>query len=100
MPPQGESTGICIEDAIIFSRALMHHQKKDLSSIFEAYERLRRPSIDEAYDMAVRRWETVKDSGWFVYKLTSFLTPWILWWTARAREEEFSQDWSTTNIEV
>ena len=100
MPPQGESTGICIEDAVIFSRALMHHNEKDLMSIFAAYERIRRPSIDEAYDQAVKRWEVVKDSGWLVYQIKNFITPWFLWWTAKAREEEFSQDWSSAEIEV
>lgn len=78
----------------------MHHQEKDLASIFAAYERIRRAPIDEAYDQAVRRWEVVKDSGWLVYKIKIFLTPWILWWTAKAREEDFAQDWSTAHIEV
>jgi uncharacterized protein YecA (UPF0149 family) len=100
MPPQGESTGICVEDAIIFSRALMHHRERDLPSIFAAYEKVRRQNIDEAYDQAVKRWESVKDSGWLVHQIKSFLTPWILWWTAKAREEEFSQDWSTADVEV
>ena len=73
MPPQGESTGICIEDAIIFSRALMHHNERDLASIFASYEKVRRKTIDEAYDQAVARWEVVKDSGWLVYKIKSGL---------------------------
>lgn len=100
MPPQGESTGISIEDAIIFSRAMMHHQKRDLPAIFAAYERIRRPSIDKDYDTAVRRWENVKDSGWLAHQIRNFLTPWFLWWTAKAREEEFSQDWSTAKVDV
>jgi salicylate hydroxylase len=117
MPPQGESTGIiptaimfsltwasanpcsscvgiCIEDAILFSRALMHHRQKDLPTIFAAYEKIRRPNIDQAYNQAVQRWETVKDSGYLVHKMMTFLTPWFLWWTAKAREEEFSVDYA------
>ena len=100
MPPQGESTGICIEDAIIFSRCIMYHDRKDLSSIFTVYEKIRRPNIDKAYDEAVMRWENVKDSGWFAYKMRTLLTPWFLWWTAKAREEEFSHDWSEADIDV
>lgn len=91
---------MCIEDAITFSRALIHYKEKDIPSIFAAYERVRRPNIDEAYDQAVRRWEVVKDSGWLVYQIKCFLTPWLLWWTAKAREEEYSQDWSTADIVI
>ena len=100
MPPQGESTGICIEDAVIFSRCMMHHEQIALPYIFEAYERVRRPQIDKAYDEAVQRWEVVKDSGWLAYKMKAVLTPLYLWWTSKAREEDFSQDWSEADIEV
>ena len=79
---------------------MMHHKKRGLPAIFAAYEKIRRSHIDHAYDQAVSRWETVKDSGWFVYRIMIFLTPWILWWTAKAREEEFSQDWSEADIEI
>ena len=100
MPPQGESTGLCIEDAIVFSRALMKHKEHDLSSIFAAYEKVRRPHIDEAYDSAVRRWEVVKNSGWLAYQIKNMVTPWFVWWTAKAREQEYAQDSSNVDIEV
>lgn len=94
MPPQGESTGICIEDAILFSRALSQHNSKGIRTMLAAYEAFRRPHIDSAYDQAVQRWETVKDSGALAHRLKTFLTPWFLWWTAKARDEEFSLDYS------
>lgn len=94
MPPQGESTGICIEEAVLFSRAIMQHKTGSLSKVFEAFEKVRRPAVDAAYIQAVQRWETVKDSGAFVYRLMTFLTPWFLWWTTKAREEEFAADYS------
>jgi salicylate hydroxylase len=94
MPPQGESTGICIEDAVLFSRAMMKHESGNLMSVLDAFEKFRRPTIDAAYSSAVQRWETVKDSGALAYKFKVFLTPWFLWWTARARNEEFAADYS------
>jgi hypothetical protein len=78
----------------------MHHQQKDLPTIFAAYEKIRRPNIDLAYNQAVQRWETVKDSGYFVHKMMTFLTPWFLWWTAKAREEEFSVDYTDYDFEM
>lgn len=100
MPPQGESTGICIEDAILFSRAMVKYNEHDFSAIFAAYEKFRRPHIDSAYDQAVQRWETVKDSGAFVYRIKTFLTPWFLWWTAKSRDEEFSVDYSDYDFSI
>ncbi|KAK5172062.1 uncharacterized protein LTR77_003699 [Saxophila tyrrhenica] len=94
MPPQGESTGIYIEDALLFSRALVQHTSGDFSDIFAAYQKLRRPQIDAAYTQAVQRWETVKDSDALAFWFMKSLTPWFLWWTAKARENEFAADYS------
>lgn len=94
MPPQGESTGICIEDAILFSRAMLQHSTGDILKVLNAFEKIRRPAIETACAQAMQRWETVKDSGAVVYWLKKFLTPWFLWWTAKAREEEFAMDYS------
>ena len=78
----------------------MHHDKRDIPSVLAAYEKVRREPIDRAYDEAVRRWETVKDSGWFMYKMKTLLTPWILSWVKNAKDEEFAEDWSEVDIEV
>lgn len=100
MPPQGESTGICIEDGIALSRAMIHHQTKPLRSIFEAYEAFRRPQTDAAVKEANWRWETAKDKGWWVYQLIVRSTSWFLWWTAKKREEEFCGDVSGMHFEI
>lgn len=77
MPPQGESTGICIEDAIVFARCMVH-QGANVSSVFQAYENIRRSSIDAAYQAAVQRWENVRDKGYLAHRLMLFLTPWYV----------------------
>lgn len=100
MAPQGESTGICIEDAVVFSRALMHHQTKNLSAIFSAYEAFRRDHIEAAVKQAAQRWENVKDKGWLAHQIICFLTPWVLWWSAKARETEFAEDYSELNFDM
>jgi 2-polyprenyl-6-methoxyphenol hydroxylase-like FAD-dependent oxidoreductase len=55
MPPQGESTGFAIEDAVLVSRVFDRFSQKDLSHIFEVYEKTRRPRINKAYKEAVWR---------------------------------------------
>lgn len=100
MAPLGESTGICIEDAIVFSRAMIHHREHSLKAIFAAYEKFRRPQIDEAWTSATRRWETVKDSGWLAYNLKWYLTSWFVWWTAKSREEDWATDYSDLNVHI
>lgn len=96
----GESTGICIEDAIVFSRAMIHHRTKSLQSIFLAYEAFRREHIEAAVLQAGQRFENVKDKGWFVYQMLCFFTPWVLWWSANAREKEFAEDHTELDLEV
>lgn len=92
MPPQGESTGICIEDGIAFAQMFNNHHSDGLEVVFTAYEQLRREHVEAAYKLAASRWENVKDCGWFAYKMRVWMTPWILWWTANAREVEFAED--------
>ena len=100
MSPQGESTGICIEDAVVFARAILHHKTHSLPSIFATYERFRRPEIDAAVAEANMRWETIKDSGWLAYRLKCAATPWFIWWTERERQEAFSRDYSDLDLPI
>ncbi|KAJ8606196.1 hypothetical protein MRB53_041138 [Persea americana] len=79
--------------------AAQESMKKDIQErfqspevVFTAYEQLRREHVEAAYKLAASRWENVKDCGWFAYKMRVWMTPWILWWTANAREIEFAED--------
>lgn len=92
MPPQGESIGTAIEDAILFARTLAKYRASPLSETFRVYEELRRHRIDEQYQEASRRWETVRDCGYIVSKLKELFLPWWMWWTSKAREETFLSD--------
>ncbi|EFR02632.1 salicylate hydroxylase [Nannizzia gypsea CBS 118893] len=92
MPPQGESIGIAIEDAILFARTLAKYRSSPLSETFRVYEELRRHRIDEQYQEASSRWETVRDCGYIVTKLKEMFVPWWIWWTSKARTETFLSD--------
>ena len=100
MPPQGESAGIALEDAIILGRALSVSDEKGIPSRLAAYERLRRPRADEAYKQATFGWETQKDSGWLAFQLRSWITSAFLWWTQNARDLRYSEDLATKDLNL
>jgi len=92
MPPQGESTGLAIEDSVLFARVVETLSDSPISRVFAAYERTRRPRIDVAYKAALARWERVKDKNWLVQKLEEWLTWAFLWFKAGAFQKSFSYD--------
>jgi len=73
MPPQGESTGLAIEDAVLFARILERFPEKSILDAFETYEKTRRPRIVTAYQHATARWR-VYDKSWLVTKLEEWAT--------------------------
>lgn len=79
---------------------MVHHPSKPLGSIFRAYERIRRPKTDRAVKEATWRFETVKGKGWLMYQMIIRSTSWFLWWTARKREAELSEDVSEMEFEI
>lgn len=98
MPPQGESAGYAIEDAILFARVMQHKMDKGLHEVFDAYQRLRRSRIDQAYDESSLGWETQKDCGWITFILRNWLSSVFLWWTATARQKRYMEDVSTMKL--
>ena len=92
MPPQGESTGLAIEDPVLLARVFQKFPGKPIRDIFEAYEKTRRPRIDAAYIEAVARWERVHDKSWFVQKIEEWFTWAYMWYKADTFEKSFSYD--------
>ncbi|ETI26615.1 hypothetical protein G647_10376 [Cladophialophora carrionii CBS 160.54] len=99
MPPQGESTGYALEDAILFARAMAVKLDKGLDVTFATYQKVRRERINKAYDEAAFGWETQKDCGWFTFLLRTWLTTAFLWWTAAARQRRYSEDVTKMDLE-
>lgn len=102
MPPQGESTGIVFEDAVLFSRCLARWLEKGRpggggggggpGEAFAAYERLRRPRIAAAFDESRAVVGSAAESGWLGHTLRTWVIPWYLWYTRRSRERHFKED--------
>ena len=110
MPPQGESTGFAIEDAMLFARVMNDAIKLqeepsqsdsdliNVEAIFARYERNRRARIDDAYEEANTRWETVKDTGWLVSVMREWMIWLFLWFTKSSREKNFVFDVKTMSL--
>jgi len=79
MPPQGESTGLAIEDGILFARIMEQLSEQPLQEIFDAFEKTRRSRIDDAYKEAISRFSLLKDKSWVRAKSEEWLT-WIYCW--------------------
>ncbi|KAE9374241.1 FAD/NAD(P)-binding domain-containing protein [Stipitochalara longipes BDJ] len=92
MPPQGESTGLAIEDGVLLARVMASTSEKLTQESFQAYEKTRRPRIDTAYKEAVMRWENVKDRSWFFQKVIEWLMWLVLWYKWTPFESSMSYD--------
>ena len=100
MPPQGESAGIALEDAIVFGRVMSISNDAGLPGRFAAYEMVRRPRTDEAYQQAIFGWETNKDCSWFKHKMRGWLTFVFLWWTHDSRLKRYSEDLAIAELDL
>ena len=125
MPPQGESTGFCIEDAVLFAHVLERrgpgsaarartangaggkeggHQDEggrkemDIEELCRYFEELRKPRMEEAVKESLYRFKGAHGGGWFAFKIQELLTPWILWWVQKKRDEEFCADVRTMDV--
>ena len=92
MPPQGESVGLALEDVVLLSCILKHHDSKPVPELFQRYDDLRRPRINAAVKEANFGFETIKDRGWIGTIMMEWLTWIVLAWRATRKEEEFSFD--------
>jgi salicylate hydroxylase len=92
MPPQGESTGLAIEDGVLLARVMASASEKPIQEAFRVYEKTRRSRIDIAYKEAVMRWENVKDRSWFSQKVIEWLMWIVLWYRRNPFELSMSYD--------
>ena len=56
MPPQGESTGVCIEDAVLFAHVLSRRETRSVAQMMADYESLRRADINKLHNETMFRW--------------------------------------------
>jgi salicylate hydroxylase len=92
MPPQGESVGLAIEDSTLFARIIAKQPEAAIEDTFARFERNRKKRIDNAFEEADWRWDTVKDSGLMAGLMKEWLTFVFLWWTKDTRDENYAFD--------
>ncbi|KAF5981548.1 salicylate hydroxylase [Fusarium coicis] len=88
MPPQGESTGIAIEDGVLFAHVLSEGIAKGVPYVMEAYETLRRDDIKKLYDETMFRWKAGSSSSWLWSMFMEFAT-WVYLLLANYRQEDY-----------
>lgn len=92
MPPQGESTGLAIEDGVLLARVLSSSSKMTIQESFQTYEKTRRSRIDIAYKDAVFKWDNAKDRSWLMQKVIEWLLWAFLWYKMSVFESSISYD--------
>ncbi|KAL9111219.1 MAG: hypothetical protein Q9227_004296 [Pyrenula ochraceoflavens] len=97
MPPQGEATGIVLEDGILLARCLSQKQGS-IKDAFNAYERLRRDRINQAFKESQSVISSVKDIGHVGHTLKTYIIPIFLWYSRKGREAHFIEDVTTSPL--
>lgn len=92
MPPNGESVGFCLEDAVLLATLFKKRGADSPSAVFQEYERIRKPEIDQARKETEIRWESAKTMTLWKFWVRSTVIPWYLWWTEAKRDAMFSKD--------
>lgn len=88
MPPQGESTGIAIEDGVLFAHVLSEGISRGIPYVMEAYETLRRDDITKLHSETMFRWNTGSSSSW-LWSITMEFATWVYLLLANYRQEDY-----------
>lgn len=89
MPPRDESAAYALDDAILFARILGQYRTEPLERVFDAYERLRRSTIDYAFKESRRMWDKNRDMG----MLEGWLKEWKVPFYLRSHRDEREAAW-------
>ncbi|KIY03200.1 uncharacterized protein Z520_01667 [Fonsecaea multimorphosa CBS 102226] len=92
MPPNGESVGFCLEDAVLLSTLFQRRGCSSPSAIFQEFESLRRHEMEQAKEDALVRWGSAGKVSWLRWKVRELLAPWYFWWTQGGRDAVFAKD--------
>lgn len=89
MPPRDESAAYALDDAILFARILARYRSEPLTEVFDAYENLRRETINHAFKESRRMWERNRDMG----LLEGRLKEWMMSYHIKTHENEREAAW-------
>ncbi|EXL91309.1 hypothetical protein NOF04DRAFT_18083 [Fusarium oxysporum II5] len=88
MPPQGESTGIAIEDGVLFGHVLSEGISTGVPYVMEAYEALRRHGIKKLHAETMFRWNAGSSSSWLWSIVMEFAT-WAYLLLSNYRQKDY-----------
>jgi len=92
MPPQGESTGVAIEDALLLSHVFSLRSSHGVSEMLGIYESLRRKEIDTLYKKSVWQWSQAGTKGWVWYMFMELITWLVIMSFNKRKEDYFARD--------
>ena len=93
MPPQGESTGLAIEDGVLLARILSRRATRSIDQLFADFQSVRRPEIKRHYaaSMTAMRY----GAGGFPW-YAAVLFEWVSWmyflWRRWNQVDHYSSD--------
>lgn len=90
--------GIAIEDSMLLSRLFAEKPDSSIEDIISRYKRNRTTKIDEAFDEASWRWESVKDAGYIATLFKEYMTSVFLWWTKDKMDKNWEFDIRTAML--
>ncbi|CAM1511162.1 Fc.00g086750.m01.CDS01 [Cosmosporella sp. VM-42] len=91
MPPQGESTGVAIEDGVLFAHVFSRRATRSVPRMLADYEKLRRADIDKTYRETMKRWNGPIPAMWS----SDVAVEWITWAYLKVtgwNQDPFSRD--------
>ncbi|KAJ5498751.1 Monooxygenase FAD-binding [Penicillium expansum] len=92
MPPRDESAAYALDDAILFSRILTSYRSEPLTEVFDAYETLRRDTINHAFKESRRMWERNREMGFLEGRIKEWMMTFHLKTNENAREAAWAFD--------
>lgn len=86
MPPQGESTGIAIEDGMLIAEVLRRRSTRPVNKLFSDYESVRRGVIDKHYQEAEKMGKLISSKPSGVMGVIMDLVLMVLMWVRKRQQ--------------
>lgn len=97
MPPQGESTGVALEDGILMAHVLSRRDTRTVPQMLADFEKLRRHDITEIYKTTMRRFQNRAPTSWLGLVAWDWLA-WIIITYINWTSDHFGRDVRLLNL--
>ncbi|KAH7014617.1 uncharacterized protein B0I36DRAFT_278542 [Microdochium trichocladiopsis] len=93
MPPQGESTGIAIEDGVLFAHVFSRCATRSVRRLMSDYEALRREQVEKVYSQTVWSWKQGgTTASWLGNVVMEWLTTAVVYVMNWRQGDHFARD--------